>query len=83
MVTGGKPRTDPSIPCDLDLTEAMGVIYARRRPRWWRGVTKRSPERRRRRATAAARFGLTGTGETEGEERGKKVSEDRELTLNA
>ena len=43
----GEPRTDVSIHGDLDLTEGTDAIYARRRPRWRRDVTKRSPEKRR------------------------------------
>ena len=41
-----------------------------------------SPERRLRRRQAAAGDGLRRNGEPEGKERGKHVSEDRELTLN-
>ena len=80
-MAGGKPCTDPSVCADLALTAATKTIYAWRRPRWRRGVTKRSPEKRRRRATAAARFGLRETGEPEGKGRGEDAQKDRELTL--
>ena len=80
---GGEPRTDPSTERDPDLTEDTDAIYAQRRPRWRWDVTKRSPEGRRRRATAAARLGLTSYGDAEGEREKGEVRLDRELTLSA